>query len=187
VLGASLPQAIEPYLEDAPRCIDDVQQALATGNFTLARERAHTLKGASANLGAEALAQLAQQVEDYAARGQGELLAPLLAPLRTQYAALAGFLQAQLRVIAPALEQHDDSLAQVLIVDDDRSTRSTLRHTLQRDGFQVEEAADGAQALAMLAVWQPDVILMDAMMPVMDGFTACARMQQLPHGARYPC
>ncbi|MYN45840.1 EAL domain-containing protein [Pseudoduganella sp. FT93W] len=186
VLGASLPQAIEPYLEDAPRCIDDVQQALATGNFTLARERAHTLKGASANLGAEALAQLAQQVEEYAARGQGELLAPLLVPLRSQYAALAGFLQAQLRVISPALEQHDDSLAQVLIVDDDRSTRSTLRHTLQRDGFQVEEAADGAQALAMLAVWQPDVILMDAMMPVMDGFTACARMQQLPHGSEIP-
>jgi len=186
VLGDSLAQAIDPYLEDAPRCIDDIEQAMVAGDYVLARERAHTLKGASANLGAETLAQLAMQVEQHAARGEGQQLQPLVAPLRNEYAALAEFLRAQLNVIAPSFQYQDDSLAQVLIVDDDRSTRRTLRHTLQRDGFHVEEAGDGAQALAMLATFQPDVILMDAMMPVMDGFTACARMQQLPQGAEIP-
>ena len=56
------------------------------------------------------------------------------------------------------MRRHGDDVAQVLVVDDDRSTRSTLRHTLQRDGFRVEEAADGAQALQMLKRMQPDVI-----------------------------
>lgn len=185
VLGESLAQAIEPFLEDAPRCIADIEQAMTAGDHLLARERAHTLKGASANLGAELLAQMAAQIEQQAAQGEAQQLLPLLAPLRGEYAALAEFLRAQLSVMVPALPA-DDSLAQVLIVDDDRSTRRTLRHTLQRDGFHVQEAADGAQALAMLASFQPDVILMDAMMPVMDGFTACARMQQLPQGGDIP-
>ena len=48
------------------------------------------------------------------------------------------------------------------------------------------EAADGAQALQMLKRMQPDVILMDAVMPVMDGFTACARVQELPNGRAIP-
>ncbi|MBY0556670.1 MAG: response regulator, partial [Burkholderiaceae bacterium] len=186
ILGDSLVQAIQPYLEDAPRCIDALQQALSCGDLATAAERAHTLKGASANLGAETLAQLAQQAEALASQGQYQQIAPLIAPLRAHFAVLESFLQAQIGVLAaPAISPESD-IPQVLIVDDDRSTRSTLRHTLQRDGFQVEEAADGAQALAMLAVFQPDVILMDAMMPVMDGFTACARMQELPHGAAIP-
>jgi CheY-like chemotaxis protein len=74
----------------------------------------------------------------------------------------------------------------VLIVDDDRSTRSTLRYTCSATASAVEEAADGAQALMMLKRFQPDVILMDAVMPVMDGFTACARMQELPGGTSIP-
>jgi diguanylate cyclase (GGDEF)-like protein len=57
---------------------------------------------------------------------------------------------------------------------------------LQRDGFRVEEAADGAQALSMLKRLKPDVILMDAVMPVMDGFTACAKVQELPEGRSIP-
>ncbi len=186
ILGDSLVQAIQPYLEDAPRCIDTLQQALGRGDLASAGEAAHTLKGASANLGAETLAQLAQQVESYAAQGESEPIAALLAPLSAHYAVLASFLKAQIVVAPSPVESHRAGIPQVLIVDDDRSTRSTLRHTLQRDGFLVEEAADGAQALAMLAVFQPDVILMDAMMPVMDGFTACARMQELPHGASIP-
>ena len=74
----------------------------------------------------------------------------------------------------------------MLVVDDDRSTRNALRNTLQRDGFRVEEAADGAQALLLLKRMQPDVILMDAVMPVMDGFTACERIQELPKARAIP-
>jgi diguanylate cyclase (GGDEF)-like protein len=187
VLGDALPHAIQPYLEDTPGCLDELEQAVRGGDMPTARIRAHTLKGSSGNFGAETLSQLAQQAEQFAAAGQAERIAPLLAQLREQYRQVAAFLRAELDSAdehAPTSSGHDTP--QVLVVDDDRSTRSTLRHTLQRDGFRVEEAADGQQALAMLARFRPDVILMDAMMPVMDGFTACARMQELPNAADIP-
>jgi len=186
VLGDSLPHAVTPYLEDMPACLDELAQAVRSGDMNTARIRAHALKGASGNFGAEALAQLALQAEQLAAAGQPEHITPLLQALNDQYQAVAAFLRAELSYPeADGLHLRDD-LPQVLVVDDDRSTRSTLRHTLQRDGFQVEEASDGQQALSMLARFQPDVILMDAMMPVMDGFTACARMQELPGAADIP-
>ena len=186
VLGDTLPHAVTPYLEDTPACLDELEQAVQAGDMHTARARAHALKGSSGNFGAETLAQLAQQAEHFAAEQQPAQIEPLLAPLRAHYEALAAFLHAEISDAAPATPQAGDERPQVLVVDDDRSTRSTLRHTLQRDGFRVEEAADGAQALAMLARFQPDVILMDAMMPVMDGFTACARMQELPNAGAVP-
>nr|WP_315249180.1 EAL domain-containing protein [uncultured Duganella sp.] len=186
VLGESLPHAVTPYLEDTPVCLDQLAQAVRSGDMATARLRAHSLKGASGNFGADALAQLALEAEHYAANDQPERLEPLLKPLNEQFEAVAAFLLAELGGAAPDALLPGDDTPQVLVVDDDRSTRSTLRHTLQRDGFRVEEATDGQQALAMLARFQPDVILMDAMMPVLDGFTACARMQQLPNGADIP-
>ncbi|NVM78268.1 diguanylate cyclase (GGDEF)-like protein [Duganella sp. SG902] len=186
VLGDSLPHAVTPYLEDTPICLDELAQAVRNGDMETARNRAHALKGSSGNFGAEALAQLALQAEQLAAAGQPERILPLLAPLNDQYQAVAAFLRAELSYTEPGDLYLSEDTPQVLVVDDDRSTRSTLRHTLQRDGFRVEEASNGQQALSMLATFQPDVILMDAMMPVMDGFTACARMQELPNGADIP-
>ncbi|MEC5160261.1 EAL domain-containing protein [Janthinobacterium sp. CG_S6] len=186
LLGAALPQAVEPFLEDAPGYLLELERAVRDGDGECARASAHALKGASGNLGAATLAQLAGQAEQLAIGRRGGHIAPLLAPLRAAYDEVATFLAlemaAQLHDAAAAPEEQ----ALVLIVDDDRSTRSTLRHTLQRNGFRVEEAADGAQALALLAHFQPDVILMDAVMPVMDGFSACARMQALPGGSAVP-
>ncbi|NGZ87173.1 EAL domain-containing protein [Duganella aceris] len=186
VLGDALPHAVHPYLEDTPCCLDELEQAVRSGDMATARSRAHALKGSSGNFGAETLAQLALQAEQFAAANQPERIEPLLAALHEQYRQVAAFLRAEIDDAGAHDADHGDDTPQVLVVDDDRSTRSTLRHTLQRDGFRVEEAADGQQALAMLARFQPDVILMDAMMPVMDGFTACARMQELPNGGDIP-
>ncbi|MTV36480.1 EAL domain-containing protein [Duganella radicis] len=186
VLGDSLPHAVTPYLEDTPVCLDELAQSVRSGDMNTARNRAHALKGSSGNFGATVLAQLALEAEQFAAAGKPEHITPLLKPMNEQFLALAAFLRAELSYAEPEDLHLSEDTPQVLVVDDDRSTRSTLRHTLQRDGFRVEEASDGQQALAMLTRFQPDVILMDAMMPVMDGFTACARMQELPNGADIP-
>jgi len=186
VLGDTLPHAITPYLEDTPGCLDELEQAVRGGQMDVARARAHALKGSSSNFGADTLAGLAFQAEQFAAAREPARILPLLAPLRAQYDTLAAFLHGEINAVHAEAPGGGDDMPQVLVVDDDRSTRSTLRHTLQRDGFRVEEAADGEQALAMLAHFRPDVILMDAMMPVMDGFTACARMQELPNGGDVP-
>ncbi|WP_373889318.1 EAL domain-containing protein [Massilia sp. TS11] len=186
ILGASLPQAISPFLEDTPRYLQGLDDALQAGDASDARAKAHAIKGSSGNLGAVHLAQFAKEAEDLAGLGQLDQIGPLLPRLRSAYTAVATLLANEVSGSDGISPDGSEEVAQVLVVDDDRSTRSTLRFTLQRDGFRVEEAADGAQALQMLRRFQPDVILMDAVMPVMDGFTACARMQELPGGNTIP-
>lgn len=78
------------------------------------------------------------------------------------------------------------SAAVVLVVEDDKATRLMLRHALQRDGYTVREAEDGERALAAYERWRPDIVLLDAVMPVLDGFSACSRLRRLPGGARTP-
>jgi diguanylate cyclase (GGDEF)-like protein len=186
ILGAALPHAVSPFLEDSPVYLNELEQAVHTGDSDTARARAHALKGSSGNLGANALALLAQQIEALAIERRLAQIAPLLPALRAEYGSVASFLAAEMSDDSQESHTPQEELASVLIVDDDRSTRSTLRYTLQRDGFRVEEAEHGAQALQMLKRYHPDVVLMDAVMPVMDGFTACEKMRDLPGANRIP-
>src|SRR3954447_2907440 len=57
----------------------------------------------------------------------------------------------------------------VLVVDDDRSVRESLRRSLEFNGYAVTLAADGAEALASIAGPSPDALVMDVMMPRLDG------------------
>ncbi len=60
----------------------------------------------------------------------------------------------------------------ILVVDDDRAVRDSLRRSLQFNGYEVETAADGAEALARVPAVRPDAIVMDVMMPRLDGLEA---------------
>jgi DNA-binding response OmpR family regulator len=64
----------------------------------------------------------------------------------------------------------------ILIVEDDASIRRLVRTVLLRKGYQVEIAADGLEAIAKLAVADYDVIILDLMMPNLDGFSFLAAM-----------
>ena len=72
-----------------------------------------------------------------------------------------------------------DETPLILIVDDDRYMRTQLRQRLESEGYQVEEAENGRQALEAYARLRPDVVLLDIIMPVMDGFACCAQLQKL--------
>lgn len=80
--------------------------------------------------------------------------------------------------------QQDSPL--ILVVDDDKFTRLQIRQRLQTEGYRVEEVTNGEQCLAAYTHLNPDIILLDAMMPVMDGFTCCAQLRLLPGGERIP-
>ncbi|MDX2215600.1 MAG: EAL domain-containing protein [Oculatellaceae cyanobacterium bins.114] len=67
----------------------------------------------------------------------------------------------------------------VLIVDDDRSMRTILKIAISKEGYRVVEAKNGQQAIALYHELHPDLILLDAMMPEMDGFACCAHLQSL--------
>ncbi len=61
----------------------------------------------------------------------------------------------------------------ILIVDDEQDILELIRHTLNKEGFEVHVAVNGQQAIEKAKKILPDLILMDVMMPVMDGMEAC--------------
>jgi len=71
-----------------------------------------------------------------------------------------------------------NSLGTVLVVDDEASIRESLRMILEFEGYKVEEAGNGAQALVKVAEKAPDAILLDIKMPEMDGMTALTAMRE---------
>lgn len=74
----------------------------------------------------------------------------------------------------------------ILVTDDDVLTRIHLRELLEYAGYQVVEASNGEQALVIYNEVKPDLILLDALMPQMDGLTCCEHLQNLPGGANTP-
>lgn len=74
----------------------------------------------------------------------------------------------------------------VLIVDDVRANRAVVLDLLTPLGFEVMEAENGQEALEKALVWHPDFILMDVVMPVMDGLEAISRLRQLPDFENVP-
>lgn len=77
----------------------------------------------------------------------------------------------------------------ILVVDDEESVRSLCLACIEHglgDAYEVIEAADGEEALAVAESEQPDLILLDIMMPDMDGYEVCQRLKQLPETRPIP-
>src|SRR5579863_3950062 len=68
----------------------------------------------------------------------------------------------------------------VLIVDDESSARLALVTLLRREGFEVSDASNGEEALALCASFRPDLILLDIVMPGMSGLEVCRRIKATP-------
>jgi two-component system response regulator MprA len=66
---------------------------------------------------------------------------------------------------------------QILVVDDEPAVRDSLDRALRLEGYKVELAADGAEALSALDSDSPDALVLDLMMPRVDGFEVCRRMR----------
>lgn len=77
-------------------------------------------------------------------------------------------------------------LGLVLIVDDDEQNRTLLRDPLEARGYRAEEATNGPEALQKSITHAPDVILLDLMMPGMDGFEVCRRLKSDDRTAHIP-
>jgi PleD family two-component response regulator len=79
-----------------------------------------------------------------------------------------------------------DTGALILIVDDDRFMQAKFRDILEKGGFRTALASDGDEALARFGELQPDLVLLDLMMPVRDGFETCREIRSLPQGKHTP-
>ncbi|WP_405743724.1 response regulator transcription factor [Streptomyces sp. NBC_01525] len=72
---------------------------------------------------------------------------------------------------------HGDQPARILIVDDEPAVREALRRSLAFEGYATEEAVDGLDAVEKVASYDPELIVLDVLMPRMDGLTAARRLR----------
>ncbi|NWJ48010.1 MAG: response regulator [Chloroflexi bacterium] len=74
----------------------------------------------------------------------------------------------------------------VLIAEDEKDIRRLISFTLERAGFEIVEAVDGKQAIEMAKLHNPNLILLDVMMPYMDGYEVCRRLRSEPATTNTP-
>jgi CheY-like chemotaxis protein len=77
-------------------------------------------------------------------------------------------------------------MSKVLIAEDNAVNRELLRELLEMRGYTVVEACDGGEALRMSEETQPDLVLLDIGMPVLDGFAVVAKIRENPRLAQLP-
>ena len=76
--------------------------------------------------------------------------------------------------------------ARILVVDDDRVIQQLLKVNLELEGYAVEVADDGEEALSQFEIFQPDLVLLDIMMPRLDGWEVCRRLKAGVDSSRVP-
>src|SRR3712207_9082066 len=86
--------------------------------------------------------------------------------------------------VAGTANTHPAPVARLLVVDDEPNIRELLSASLRYAGFEVATAADGQQALALAETFRPDLLVLDVMMPGLDGFAVVRRMRD--SGRRTP-
>ncbi|HEX7025702.1 MAG TPA: response regulator, partial [Gammaproteobacteria bacterium] len=190
--GHAFMEMIEVYLEDQLIYLDAIDKALETDDRELLKRTAHTLKGSSRHFGAEMLSELCRKVEEGAMDESMEKIVSMIEPLRIAAQSVRNELGTELDVLRKELTGQSRAYgetqvpARILVVDDDRSMRLMMRKVLEADGYIIEECCNGAQALAVCSENTPDLVLMDAMMPGMDGFTASKELRKTPGSRHLP-
>lgn len=186
-LGSSFCRMLAVFREDLPSYLDALRQGLDTGSAERVLSVAHTIKGSAANIGALRLAEVCKRIEASAGHGDLDTASELYALASTEGTELLRLLEHY-----GSSEQSDrerDSSPQpacILVADDDRATRFALRNVLEEEGYVVIEAQDGSRAIDRCRERTPDLILMDARMPVMDGFAACQFIKEHEEYAHIP-
>jgi two-component system response regulator ResD len=78
-----------------------------------------------------------------------------------------------------AMSQSSDSKGRVLVVDDEPMVREVVAAYLAREGFAVDEAGDGERALELIGQTHPDLVVLDVMLPKLDGFSVLSKVRRV--------
>ena len=179
-------KSVRAFLQQTPADLTRLRQALSDNDLETLRTIAHSLKSSSANLGATGISRVCARIEE-AAREQRIDLAP--AQLLILESQLPGVLRELSQQVEPGEDDNRDQPGEkqsptktaapvVLVADDDSGFRLTTSEALRGSGFYVIEAASGESALSALQETLPDLVLLDALMPGIDGFDVCRKIRQ---------
>jgi diguanylate cyclase (GGDEF)-like protein len=190
-VGRSFPRLINSFLEDSHSNLHKLASAVDNKDADQIQFEAHGIKGSALNLGADRLAEDCRTLENMGRSGNLRDLDGRLEQLKDSYQQLCNILELELRekkrgepsLSRAARLRREEAPAHttpyIMIVDDERSARIALRGAFEQDGYLIEEFENGALALESCRRRMPDLILMDVMMPEMDGFSAVNEIRRI--------
>ncbi len=189
-----LGKSVRFFLQQTPEDVSELGRAMSGKDMEKLRTIAHSLKSSSANLGAMSFSKLCNQLEDSARESCVDRVSELIPAIEALLPRVLLELRQELDTNADSF--FDDStenkslqvasLPGILIVDDDAGFRITTGEALKASGFNVREAESGEVALSMLEDALPDLVLLDAIMPGIDGFEVCRQMRNRPDTRAIP-
>jgi diguanylate cyclase (GGDEF)-like protein len=200
--GSAFSEMLKIYMEDQPGYLNDISRSIQQSDRVLLQRTAHTLKGSSRNFGATTFSNLCRDLEKAAPTEEFEELKRRIKPITKAAEEIHRELSLALERLTEMGDitafQIDNDVSEeaepynpvyaptIMIVDDDRSMLITMRTVLENDGYRIAEHDNGATALSACKQELPDLVLMDALMPGMDGFGACKALRELPGGEHLP-
>ena len=187
-VGEVVSSMISAFVEDTPVYLEKLRTAAIEQNARHVREMAHTIKGSAANFGAHELVGLSKILEDRAARDDLNRVVDHVARISDAFDILKDDLKQEIAPVNQTVKvpfKHNQH-SRILVVDDDRTMRMALVDAFLKENYEVEEASNGMHALNICKRRMPDLVLMDAVMPELDGFDACQMIRDTAQGADIP-
>lgn len=180
------PEALaRPFLDSGARLIAELQRARENDDRAGIAHAAHTLKSVAAHVGAMRLSDACGALEAWA-RDATAPLADAIEHVLTAYDALARELGAASGEAPAPLPAASTGAPLVLVVDDEENERFLVRRMLEAAGYRIVECDSGAAALERCRCDHPQAVLLDGLMPGMDGVATCRALRRDPSLAAIP-
>ena len=185
-IGDAFDRMVGIFLEDISDYKRAIGDAVNSGNMQALVDAAHNIKGNALTFGAERLVEACRNIESLPHSATSEEVSMLTSLMLSEVDTVKDALRLEiLHTDEIDLTGNGDS-SYILIVDDDRTMRFGIHNAIEYEGYQIAEADNGLEAVRVCRERMPDLILMDAIMPVVDGFSACAQIRNMPGGDKVP-
>ena len=185
-VGEGFNDMVQVYIDDMEILLRSLEKSVQEKDPSSLRHYAHSIKGSSSNFGASRLVHLAKQLEAIGRNDSVEGAHDLIQAIFPQAAFVISELRKEINVAKEDTILMQKSTDKILIADDDRSMRVALQNVLATDGYEIESVADGVEAVKRCEQNMPGLILLDAMMPNLNGFDACKKIRMLRGGKHVP-
>ena len=184
-----LDKAVDLFLGSAPEEIEALKQAAENRDATKLANVAHNLKSSCGNLGAIALAKTAATLETIGRQNHTNGAIELVQSMSDELPQVIEALQKEIAKlnVPPTAEtditepQNQQTHNKILLIDDDPGFRVVTSSALTVSGFIVEEVASGVEGIERVKHQLPDLVLLDANMPDLDGFETCRLLKKDPN------
>ncbi len=185
-VGSGFNDMVQVYIDDMEILLRSLEKSVEESDPSSLRHYAHSIKGSSSNFGAAKLVHLAKQLEGMGRSDSVEGAHALVQAIFPQAALVLSDLRKEINVTKEDTLLMQTDVERILIADDDRSMRVALQNVLVSDGYEIESVSDGVEAVKRCELSMPGLILLDALMPNLNGFDACRKIRMLKGGKHVP-